>query len=350
MSTVTVPQRFRRGYIESWNVFVQQDFGAGLVGEVGYVGTHEVRQISNLNINAAPIPSSTSGSHTPCNSNIAGCNYNANRQLNLANCSGASLTCYNNTDINSATPLFSSAYSGLQAQLSRRVGRGAQFGLVYTWSKAIDFADNSNYSGLTFAYPAYWRMNRAVAGYDRTNDLQLWTVYKLPFGTGEAFLNHGVASAIFGGFQLNTRLARVSGTPFTITTNNNLNAPGNGQVADVTGPLQLSHASHAGLQGNQLPYFSQSSFAGIPSGVLRFGTAGRNSVRGPGYFNLDASVFRDFHIWREANFQLRFETFDALNTPQFQNPNANKSTGGNFGYVTNTNASRNVQLSGRINF
>ena len=62
-STNTVPQNFRRGYIESWNLFVQRTLPAGFVGNVGYVGDHFVRQQADVNyLNAANFPTSSS----PC--------------------------------------------------------------------------------------------------------------------------------------------------------------------------------------------------------------------------------------------------------------------------------------------
>jgi hypothetical protein len=56
-STNTVPKDFRRGYIESWNLFVQQDLGHSFVMNIGYVGTHQVRQPAGYTLNAAPLPS-----------------------------------------------------------------------------------------------------------------------------------------------------------------------------------------------------------------------------------------------------------------------------------------------------
>ena len=62
-STNTVPQNFRRGYIESWNLVVQRTLPAGFVATVGYVGDHFVRQQVNINyLNAANFPTSSS----PC--------------------------------------------------------------------------------------------------------------------------------------------------------------------------------------------------------------------------------------------------------------------------------------------
>ena len=57
---------FRRGYIESWNLFVQRDLGMGFVVNVGYVGDLFVRQQTNVSpYNAAPLPSAS----TPCMAN-----------------------------------------------------------------------------------------------------------------------------------------------------------------------------------------------------------------------------------------------------------------------------------------
>jgi hypothetical protein len=57
--------------------------------------------------------------------------------------------------------------------------------------------------------------------------------------------------------------------------------------------------------------------------TVAFGTAGYNSQRGPGATNLDASVFRNFHIYEGLNVQFRAEAFNVTNTPHFGNPGNN---------------------------
>src|ERR1019366_49919 len=54
--TNTTAANYRRGYIESWNLFIQQDLGSKFVMNVGYVGTHQVRQLGGYTPNAAPLP------------------------------------------------------------------------------------------------------------------------------------------------------------------------------------------------------------------------------------------------------------------------------------------------------
>ncbi len=382
-STNTIPKNFRRGYIESWNLFVQQDLGAKFVMNIGYVGTHQVRQQAGYTLNAAPLPTSSTnctaqGTYNPSTGLTGTCNFAANELVNInAGCNAASVgqyLCYNTGGITMNLPLFSATYNGLQAQLTRNAGRVAQFGLIYTWSHAIDFDDNgagTGSNGTAFSYPAYFRMNRATASYDRTNNLQFWTIYHLPFGAGQSFVTHGIAGAILGGFQLNGQISHISGGPFSVTPSSTtgFNSPGNTLYADLVAPYhQLGgHARSTGspVSGGQ-PWFDPTSFANPvenvgtttnPIYVPHFGNTHRNQFRGPGVSQVNASVFRGFHIYHESEFQVRVEAFNLLNHAILNtNPNATVG-GGTFGYITSfgpsyspTAGSRSLQFSGRINF
>jgi hypothetical protein len=87
-----------------------------------------------------------------------------------------------------------------------------------------------------------------------------------------------------------------------------------------------------------------------------FGNTHRNQFRGPGVDTINASVVRDFHVWRESAFQVRVEAFNLLNHPQFNpsgnnNPQVNNTVGGStFGYITTFGATRTLQFSGRFSF
>ena len=75
--------------------------------------------------------------------------------------------------------------------------------------------------------------NRAVAGFDRTHNLQFYGNYELPFGHGQQVCKLGMMAAIAGGWQVNWILSRMSGTPFTVVTSGtSVNSPGNTQTAD----------------------------------------------------------------------------------------------------------------------
>jgi hypothetical protein len=374
-STNTAPAKYRRGYIDSWNLFVEQDLGGQFIANIGYVGTHVVRQSTGINLNAAPLPSSTTtcmanGQYSPASGLTGSCSFAANQLINQQHCTALTgYTCYNTGGITMNEPIFSSGYNALQSQLTRNAGRLAQVGVVYTWSHAINYADNGAGSGSTgpsFNYPAYFKLNRATALYDRTNNFQLWTIYHLPFGKGQTFASHGIASALFGGFQLNGQLSHVSGAPFSVSpTSSTINSTGNTQYADLVKPYrQLS--GHNRTPGNTSidggnPWFDPTSFANPTAnsdGSPRFGNTHRNQFRGPGVTDINASIFRGFHLFRESEFQVRVEAFNLLNHPQLiANPNATvQPAGSTFGYLTNftstnnANLTRTLQFSGRFNF
>ena len=382
-STNTVPKNFRRGYIESWNLFVQQDLGAKFVMNIGYVGTHQVRQQAGYTINAAPLPSSSTictaqGTYNASTGLTGVCNFAANELVNInAGCNAQSVgqyLCYNTAVITVNQPIFSATYNALQAELSRKAGRKAQFGLIYTWSHAIDFDDNgagTGSNGTAFSYPAYFSMNRATASYDRTNNLQFWGIYHLPFGAGQTYLTHGIAGAIFGGFQLNGQISHVSGGPFSVSPSSTtgFNSPGNTLYADLIAPYRQlgGHARGTGSPvSGGLPWFDPTAFANPvenigtatnPVYAPHFGNTHRNEFRGPGVSQVNASVFRGFHIFRESEFQVRVEAFNVFNHAILtSNPNTTVG-GGTFGYITSfgpsyspTAGSRSLQFSGRINF
>ncbi|MFN0100829.1 MAG: TonB-dependent receptor domain-containing protein [Bryobacteraceae bacterium] len=295
VGTTTFPEKFNRGYIQSFNFTVQRDIGAGFNLQAGYVGTRAIRQTTLLNINTADVNGG-----------------NAGRALALKFPGRiGNITMY--------TPFNTSNYNSLQTQLRRQFAGGGLFGLSYTWSKAINYNDNND-SGLSWNLPQYWDRNRAVANFDRTHNLQLYSVYELPFGKGKRFASQGPAAWIVGGWQTNGVMSVYSGTPFTVgTAGTSLNAPGNTQTADQI----LSDVKVLGGVGPGQSWFDPNAFA--PVTAIRFGNTGRNILRGPGSFQLDASLFRNFQITEKLRLQFRAESFSITNTPRFNNPGATVS-------------------------
>jgi len=386
-STNTAPANYRRGYIESWNLFVQGDLGAKFVANIGYVGTRAVRQLTGYTLNAAPLPSGSTicmanGQYNPSSPYFTHplgqnpCNFAANEIINTEHCASAtSATCYNTGGITMNAPAFSANYNGLQTQLTRMAGRSSQFGLVYTWSKAMDDEDNgagSGSAGTAFSYPAYFYKDRGLAVYDRKNNLQFWGIYNLPFGPGQRWANNGIAGVILGGFQLNGQLSHVAGTPFSVSpSSQTINSPGNTLYAQLVKPYhQLG--GHNRTPGNTAvsggkPWFDPTSFANpvqphytatqTPSEISSpvFSNTGRDSFRGPGQTWVNASIFRSFHLYKESAFQVRFEAFNVFNHPILSSlPNVTVG-GSTFGYITSfgttsPGAPRVLQFAGRFNF
>ena len=348
----TVPFNFHRGYVHTYNLSVQREI-AGFVAEVAYIGTRGIHMLTNENINAGPIGSAAS-CDVPAHANPCS---NANPTL-LTTRVLWPVANRNWGDLNALAQDKPSYYDALQTKLMRRFSGGSSIGVVYTFSKAINYDDNEEVSGtfgvnggfLFWAYPAYQERNKAVASFDRTHNLHFFGLYELPFGRGKRWAQHGAASAIAGGWQFNWVLDRLSGNPLTLTAPaGNLNAPGNLQTPDQIAFLQIlgnvgpqpgtpGHATCA-LTDMTCHYFNPLSFATPPS--TRFGNVGRNTVRGPGFFNLDISLFRDFRITERLKFQVRTEAFGVTNTPHLNNPNTDISNV-NFGVITGT-----LNLAGR---
>lgn len=296
VGTVTWPTEYRRGYFQSWNFTLQRDLPFGLNLQTAYVATRAIRQTAILNINYS-LPGQGTGA-----GRVLGRRWGRTADVNLY------------------TPFNSSNYNGFQNQIRRQFANGGMLGLSYTWSKAISFADNND-SGLTWNIPEMWDRNRAPAGFDRTHNLQIYGVYNLPFGRGQAYATTGAAAKLLGGWQINGIFSKMTGTPFTVgTANASLNAAGSTQTADQVKP----NVAILGGIGRGVSYFDPYAFA--PVTAVRFGNSGRNILRGPGQTNLDASLFRDFPLTERFKLQFRAEAFNVSNTPWFSNPGATASS------------------------
>lgn len=292
----SVPKKFQRGYVQSWNVTLQKQLRYGFTGQAGYVATRQTRQLGYLDINAGQVIGAGQ----------------AGRPLVQRFGRTAATTLL--------SPLGTGQYNALQASLDRRFSKGLQIGAHYTWSKAIGSIDNSDSSPQIRAL-AYFDLNRAVRGYDRTHNLQITNIWELPFGKGKPWINNrGVASALLGGWQINNLLSFMSGTPFTVTASgSSLDLPGSAQRADQVKP----EVKKLGGAGRGQSFFDPFAFA--PVTAPRFGTAGFNALRGPGLVNWDLGVFREFAVTERWRLQFRAEAFNFTNTPHFSNPGTNVS-------------------------
>ena len=293
VGTTTFPTKFNRGYIESWNLTMQRDMGHDVNMTIGYVGTRGIRQTVIQNINAG-VPG-------------------------LGNAGRALFPQFGRiADVRLFTPFNTSEYNGLLTNVSRRF-HSSTLGASYTWSRAIGYTDDTD-GGLTFNYVPMLARNKAVQGFDRTHNLQFYGNYEIPLGKGHNIGATGFARHLLSDWQTNWIMSRTSGVPFTVTAaGTSLNAPGSTQTADQI----LATVNLPGGHGVGQPYFDPNAFAAITT--ARFGTSGRNLLRGPGVFNLDASVFRKFTITERVSLQFRAEMFGVTNTPQFGNPGTNVS-------------------------
>ena len=312
------PTPYRRGHAESYNVTIQRDLGRGYSFQAGYVGTRDVRPVDGVNINAAGPNGGKAGQPF--------------YQLYG-----------NSSSIQDMLPIDASKYQALQVRATHRVGN-ANFGMAYTFSKSMDAADNEEGSSITWEWAPIQYRNYALAGYDRTHNFQLYGTYALPFGKGKSLVSHGFASTLAGGWQANWILSRESGTPFTVSASaTSLNSPGNSQTANQV----VEYVPILGGYGPGNPYFSPSAFAAVTTPT--FGNSGRDILRGPGVFNLNAGLFRSFVIRERFNLQFRAEALGLTNTPQFGNPSATVGSS-SLGIISSSSGDRQIRLAMKMRF
>jgi hypothetical protein len=167
--------------------------------------------------------------------------------------------------------------------------------------------------------------------------------YELPFGKGKKYLDHGPASWALGNWQVNGIFSARSGTVYTPDINfDNANVGGGvSERPNVVGSPTLSNPTVD-------QWFNVNAFA-LPT-PYTYGNAGRDSLRGPGFWNFDFSVFRNFDLVERFRLQLRGEFFNIFNHTDFGNPSATLGNP-NFGVITSTaNSPRTIQLALKLNY
>ncbi|MBN9663634.1 MAG: TonB-dependent receptor [Acidobacteria bacterium] len=313
-------QEMKRGYIQSWNFIVEHKLPGEFLTSLGYVGSASVNGFAFLDINASQIPGS------------------GNDGRLLYQRFGRTAT---TREWNGRTH---SIYHSMQATVNRRLTSGLLIKAAYTYSHAIDQASYGDWTGFSWNAASVFDRNRANSNFNIPHTFQLGYVYELPFGATRRWAKSGVPAAILGGWQFNGLLAAYQGRQFTVTASgSSLNMPGNLQTADLVKPS----VAKLGLAGDDGTWFDTSAFA-RPTGA-RFGTVGRNTMRGPGVINTDLSLYRTFKITEQINVQFRGESFNLSNTPHFANPTASANSS-NFGRILATQSADAMGRSREFRF
>jgi hypothetical protein len=237
-------------------------------------------------------------------------------------------------------------YNALQFLYDKRFANGLAYQVSYTWSKILDDGSDGWYGveGFSVENPYSYQNNRSVAGYDLTHVLSVNVVYELPIGKGKALATHNsVVDYIIGGWQVNTIASAHSGLPYDITADGDIANTGNTgyERADIVGNPGLPTQSAK-------EWFNTAAFA-IPA-TYTYGDSGRNILRGPAFWNLDASLFRKFPFTENKVLEFRVEAFNMPNTVILNQPQADISEP-NFGVITSTqNTARIIQFGAKFRF
>lgn len=258
-----------------------------------------------------------------------------------------------------------STYHALQLQLQRRYQNGLTGQVSYTFSKSLDtrsfdptfsqVSTGSAQSAASTPIDIYnRRLNYAPSDFDRTHVVQSYWVYELPFGQGKRFAGHtnGFVSRVIGGWEVAGVLTLESGRPFTVYSGSNT-------VSNVRQtPANCDHCSRDLGQVFIDPvssykfYFTADQRAKFSTPAPGdFSNTGRNYFRGPGYFDVDATLAKTIRINERFRLQIRTDATNLANHPSADIPTA-VITSTTFGRIRGSTQSspRRFQLGAKFYF
>jgi len=162
----------------------------------------------------------------------------------------------------------------------------------------------------------------ALCAADVTHVVHVSGQYALPFGRDRQLFSgsNRLVDALIGGWNLNYIFSYQSGQPFTVGCPT-ATTSGFGCNANVVRGQDLYSGPH-----NATQWLNPDAFSPPPTATEIGQTdysplgGGPQQVRGPGFYNLDASIFKSFKTGEGTSLQFRLETFNTLNHPQFANP------------------------------
>jgi len=254
-----------------------------------------------------------------------------------------------------------SNYNSLQLSINQRLAHGLTLMLNYTFSKSIDNAGTFR-SGYDIPASASedgkaWargKADRSLSTFDQRQNVTGTATYDLPFGKGHIGSGSSIVSSIAGGWRLSGIFTYVGGNPLTITSSTCTNVIGQGQCMPVYNPNFTGKVRQNGGWGKgesrsnmSVQYINPAAFLQTGSDY-KIGDTARTApygLRGPGNYNIDASVRRSFNVWNRENvkFVLEANTFNALNHTWFGSSSTN-ATGSIGSSVTSSTAASDTSL------
>jgi Carboxypeptidase regulatory-like domain/TonB dependent receptor len=240
--------------------------------------------------------------------------------------------------------------------------RDISFGGSYTFGRATDFSSTFSPPQRPDAYgPA--DQDKGRADFDVPQKVALWGIWTIPSPAT------GIAKAVLGGWQASAVMIAQSGTPFTVTCDGRAFTPVRNAEGAIVGNSGCDYnADGAGNDRPDIPAFG-SSLSGLSNddflaGIFKAsdfptpapgvqGRLGRNTFRGPRYFNVDFLLARAVKVpaiaGRQSEVQLRLEVFNLFNTTNLALPQRSL-TSPQFGRSTEALPGRIFQLAGRVTF
>jgi hypothetical protein len=293
-SIFTTPLNLRTPYVSSWNLNIQQQMGNAWAVEVGYVGTKGTK-LTRL--------------------------HDANQDFTNPN--------YAVIDVFSDSA--NSTYHALQTTVRLQRLHGFSGFSTYTFGKSLDGAsDGIDFNFATAAFPQNSDNLRAEKGHSTFDTRHRWTT-ALNYEVPEL---RALPHVLGAGWQLNSIVTVQSGRPIPIITSNDTSGTFNfhqrPNLVPGKNPI-LAHWTPA------TGYLNPLAFRQPADGT--FGDLGRNQIYGPGFWDYDFSISKNFQIREELHLQLRAEFFNIFNHPNFALPSNVITPGVNSDGSINPNAS-----------
>ena len=232
-----------------------------------------------------------------------------------------------------------SSYNSLQLSVRQRIS-SLQFLAGYTYAKSLD-----NGSGYGEQINPLDPGQRSLSSFDIRHNFVISYDYQLPFDR-----LHG-PSRLVRGWRLSGITRFSTGLPVTMVETDDNSLLGTSGAGAISLPVDTPNYTPGNLQFNDprsgQPYFNTSLFT--PENLGTLGTSLRRFFSGPGLNNWDMALLKDTFIKEGVNLQFRAEAFNAFNHAQFQLPDGNINSS-SFGFVTNANPPRIMQLSLKLLF
>ena len=323
----------RTSYTEQFLLNIQQQVGQDWSFELGYQGAVHRHLYGFLNANQA----------TPLGYLPSGSPASVAARTPFANMGG----------IQFVHDQGSGNYNAFSAKATRRFSNGLNVIASYTFGKSLDNSSGIRNQGNDNLYPQNSRCLSCEYGrsaFDIKNRIVGSALYELPIGPGKLLRveNKGL-NALVGGWQVGgifTHQTGAVGTPLLGTDNAGIaSAFGNFDRPIPTGTSPYLSGNARTLNN----WITKTAYSTPAAGF--FGTLQRGSFTGPSITNLDASLHKVLQMPYNEKHQIsiRFEAFNALNHPNWNNPNLNLSSS-TFGRITGTRAMRQLQLAAKYQF
>jgi hypothetical protein len=247
-----------------------------------------------------------------------------------------------------------SNYNSLQVAVNRRFSTGPQFGLAYTYSKALDLTSGDT-GGLPRYLPTHSRMyGRSI--YDQTHIFSLNYIWDLPRASKR--WDNAFSRFVLDRWQLAGVTTLASGLPqgigFGTSPGVDFNGGGDGERVNVLKDPQLPHGERTFERWFDTTAFEPPSWDTTSCASMCIGNASKDPIRGPGVNNWDLAVIKVIPVKGESTyFQFRWDLYNAFNHTQFQyvdtfaffDLNTREQLNGRFGQVTSTRPPRIMQFA-----